>query len=67
MKQLWQQLTDFLHQANLIPLVAILSPCYHYLALRSHDPLLMVMPIALFIALLHFKMVQRAVQANHFT
>ena len=67
MNQMWKRLADFFHQANMIPLVAILSPYHYYLALRSHDPLLVVMPIALFVDLLHFRTVQRAVQANHFT
>ncbi len=67
MNQLWQRLADFLHQANLIPLVVIVSTYHYYQALRSHDPLLVAMPIALFVDLLHFRTVQRAVRANHFT
>jgi hypothetical protein len=67
MNQLWQRFADFLHQANLIPLVVVVSTYHYYQALRSHDPLLVAMPIALFVDLLHFRTVQRAVRANQFT
>ncbi len=66
MNQLWKRFADFLHQANLIPLVVIVSTYHYYQALRSHDPLLVAMPIALFVDLLHFRTVQRAVRANQF-
>jgi hypothetical protein len=67
MNKLWQRFADFLHQANLIPLVVVVSTYHYYQALRSHDPLLVAMPIALFVDLLHFRTVQRAVRANQFT
>lgn len=64
MNQLWQKFADFLHTANLIPLVVVVSTYHYYQALRHHDPLLVALPIALFIDLLHFRTVQRAVQTG---
>ena len=64
MNQLWQRIADFLHRANLIPLVVIVSAYHYFQALRSHDPLLVAIPIALFVDLLHFRTVQRAVRVN---
>ena len=60
----WQKLADFLHTANLIPLVIVVSTYHYYQALRSHDPFLVSLPIALFIDLLHFRTVQRAVKSG---
>ena len=64
MNNMWQKFSDFLHTANLIPLVVIVSTYHYYQALRSHDPFLVSLPIALFIDLLHFRTVQRAVKSR---
>lgn len=64
MAKWWQRFADFLHTANLIPLVIVVSTYHYYQALRSHDPLLVSLPIALFIDLLHFRTVQRAVKSG---
>jgi hypothetical protein len=64
MAKWWQKFADFLHTANLIPLVVVVSTYHYYQALRSHDPLLVSLPIALFIDLLHFRTVQRAVKSG---
>ncbi len=64
MKQTWQKLADFLHTANLIPLVVLVSTYHYYHALRSHDPLLVALPIALFVDLLHYRTVQQAVRCG---
>jgi len=48
----WQKFADFLHTANLIPLVVVVSAYHYNQALRSHDPFLVSLPIALFIDLL---------------
>lgn len=64
MNNLWQKLSDFLHTANLIPLVVVVSTYHYYQALRSHDPFLVSLPIALFIDLLHFRTVERAVKTR---
>jgi septal ring factor EnvC (AmiA/AmiB activator) len=60
----WQRFADFLHTANLIPLVLVVSVYHYYGALSSHDPLLVALPIAFFVDLLHFRTVQRAVQTR---
>lgn len=60
----WQKLADFLHTANLIPLVVLISTYHYYQALRSHDPLLVALPVALFVDLMHFRTVQRAVKSG---
>ena len=60
----WQKLTDFLHTANLIPLVVVVSAYHYNQALRSHDPFLVSLPIALFIDLLHYRTVRRAVRSG---
>lgn len=60
----WQRFADFLHTANLIPLVVVVSTYHYNQALRSHDPLLVSLPIALFIDLLHFRTVQQAVKSD---
>jgi hypothetical protein len=64
MRFLWQSLADFLHSANLIPLVILVSSYHYYRALRSHDPVLVAVPIALFLDLLHFRTVRRAVRSG---
>ncbi len=64
MKNLWQKLADFLHTANLVPLVVLISAYHYYQALRSHDPVLVAVPIALFLDLMHFRTVQRAVKSR---
>ncbi len=64
MTKWWQQFAKFLHTANLIPLVVIISTYHYYQALRSHDPMLIAIPMALFVDLLHFRTVQRAVQTK---
>jgi len=66
MNQSWQKLSDFLHTANLIPLVVIVSTYHYYQALSSHDPFLISLPIALFIDLLHFRTVQQAVKSQDY-
>ena len=58
----WQQLSDFLEQARLIPLVIVVSVYHYYQALATHDPFYVAAPIALFVDLLHFRTVQRAVR-----
>ncbi|HFE65765.1 MAG TPA: hypothetical protein ENJ93_00760 [Chloroflexi bacterium] len=60
----WQKLADFLHTANLIPLVVLVSTFHYYQALRSHDPLFVALPIALFVDLLHFRTVRQAVKSG---
>lgn len=64
MTKWWQKLADFLHTANLIPLVVLISTYHYYQALRSHDPLLVALPVALFVDLMHFRTVQRAVKSG---
>lgn len=64
MSNLWQKLADFLHTANLIPLVVIISVYHYHQALRSHDPFLIALPVALFVDLMHFRTVQRAVKSG---
>jgi hypothetical protein len=64
MSTLWQKLSDFLHKANLIPLVVVVSTYHYYQALRSHDPFFIALPLALFVDLLHFRTVQRAVRSG---
>ncbi|MCP4996971.1 MAG: hypothetical protein GY934_24820, partial [Gammaproteobacteria bacterium] len=64
MTKWWQKLADFLHSANLIPLVVLISTYHYYQALRSHDPLLVALPMALFVDLMHFRTVQRAVRSG---
>ncbi len=64
MKNLWQRFADFLHTANLIPLVILVSSYHYFQALRSHDPVLVAIPIALFVDLLHFRTVQQAVKSR---
>jgi len=64
MTKWWQQFAHFLHTANLIPLVILVSSYHYYAALRSHDPMLIAVPMALFVDLLHFRTVQRAVQTK---
>lgn len=64
MNQSWQKLSDFLHTANLIPLVVIVSTYHYYQALSNHDPFLVSLHIALFIDLLHFRTVQQAVKSQ---
>jgi hypothetical protein len=61
---MWQRFADFLHTANLIPLVVLVSGYHYFQALRSHDPVLVAVPIALFVDLLHFRTVQRAVKSS---
>jgi hypothetical protein len=64
MMKLWQKLSHFLHDANLIPLVVVAS-CYHYFqALNTHDPVLVAVTIALFLDLLHYRTVQWAVKTQ---
>lgn len=64
MSNLWQKLADFLHTVNLIPLVVIISVYHYHQALRSHDPFLIALPVALFVDLMHFRTVQRAVKSG---
>ena len=64
MSRMWQRFADFLHTANLIPLVVLVSGYHYFQALRSHDPVLVAVPIALFVDLLHFRTVQRAVKSS---
>ena len=64
MTALWQKLSDFLHQANLIPLVVIVSVYHYYQALSQHDPFFVAAPMAIFVDLLHFRTVQRAVKTG---
>lgn len=64
MSRMWQKLADFLHTANLIPLVVLVSGYHYFQALRSYDPVLVAVPIALFVDLLHFRTVQRAVKSG---
>jgi len=64
MSNLWQKLAGFLHTANLIPLVVIISVYHYHQALRSHDPFLIALPMALFVDLMHFRTVQRAVKSS---
>lgn len=64
MARWWQRFADFLHTANLIPLVVLVSSYHYFQALRSHDPVLVAVPIALFVDLLHFRTVQQAVKSR---
>ncbi|MCL4267273.1 MAG: hypothetical protein KJ069_29110 [Anaerolineae bacterium] len=64
MAKWWQRFADFLHTANLIPLVVLVSSYHYFHALRSHDPVLVAIPIALFVDLLHFRTVQQAVKSR---
>lgn len=63
----WQKFADFLHTANLIPLVVVVSAYHYYQALRTHDPFWVALPIALFVDLLHFRTVQQAVRTGEGT
>ncbi|MBK8900273.1 MAG: hypothetical protein IPM53_03750 [Anaerolineaceae bacterium] len=60
----WQRFADFLHTANLIPLVVLVSSYHYFQALRSHDPVLVAVPIALFVDLLQYRTVYRAVRSG---
>lgn len=60
----WQRFADFLHTANLIPLVVVVSVYHYHQALRSHDPFLIALPVALFVDLLHYRTVQQAVRSG---
>lgn len=60
----WQRFADFLHTANLIPLVVLVSSYHYFQALRSHDPVLVAVPIALFVDLLQYRTVHRAVRSG---
>lgn len=64
MTKLWQKFADFLHTANLIPLVVLVSSYHYFQALRSHDPVLVAVPMALFVDLLHFRTVEQAVKSH---
>lgn len=64
MARWWQKFADFLHTANLIPLVVLVSSYHYFQALRSHDPVLVAVPMALFVDLLHFRTVQQAVKSH---
>jgi hypothetical protein len=64
MARWWQRFADFLHTANLIPLVVLVSSYHYFQALRSHDPVLVAVPMALFVDLLHFRTVQQAVKSH---
>jgi hypothetical protein len=64
MAKWWQRFADFLHTANLIPLVVLVSSYHYFQALRSHDPALVAIPMALFVDLLHFRTVQQAVKSG---
>jgi uncharacterized coiled-coil DUF342 family protein len=44
--------------------VVLVSGYHYFQALRSHDPVLVAVPIALFVDLLHFRTVQRAVKSS---
>jgi hypothetical protein len=67
MSKWWQKFADFLHTANLIPLVIVVSTYHYYQALRTHDPFWVALPIALFVDLLHFRTVQQAVRTGEGT
>lgn len=62
--KLWEWLSRFLHKADLMPLVVVVSVYHYFQALKSHDPLFVALPIALFIDLLHYRSVQRAVKSS---
>lgn len=62
--KLWDWLARFLHRADLMPLVVVVSVYHYYQALKSHDPIFVALPIALFIDLLHYRSVQRAVKSS---
>lgn len=62
--KLWEWLSRFLHRADLMPLVVVVSVYHYFQALKSHDPLFVALPIALFIDLLHYRSVQRAVKSS---
>lgn len=62
--KLWEWLARFLHKADLMPLVVVVSVYHYYQALKSHDPFLVALPIALFVDLLHYRSVQRAVKSG---
>lgn len=62
--KLWDWLSKFLHRADLMPLVVVVSVYHYFQALKSHDPLFVALPIALFIDLLHYRSVQRAVKSS---
>lgn len=64
MAKWWQRFADFLHTANLIPLVVVVSVYHYHQALRSHDPFLIALPVALFVDLLHYRTVQQAVRSG---
>jgi len=57
----WEGLSQWLHTADLIPVVIVVSTYHYFGALRTHDPLLVAFPIALFVDLLHYRSVSRAV------
>ena len=64
MSILWQKLSDFLHNANLIPLVIVASSYHYFQALNSHGPVLVAVTAALFLGLLHYRTVQGAVETQ---
>ena len=62
--QIWNKLSDFLHHAQLIPLVIVVEAWHYYAVLSSHDHLLAAVPLALFLDLLHFRTVQQAIETK---
>lgn len=60
----YDRLALWLEKFNLIPLVVVVSVYHYYQALALHDPFYIAAPIALFVDLLHYRTVQRAVNTQ---
>ena len=62
----WNRFSDFLHHAQLIPLVVIVEGYHYYVVLSSHDSIWAALPLALFLDLLHFRTVKQAIETKKF-
>lgn len=64
LKKLWNNLSDFLHNAQLIPFIVAVSGYHYFQVLGSHDKPWTAAPTAIFLDLLHYRTVQQAVETK---
>jgi len=60
----WRGVSSWLHTADLVPIVVIVSTYHYFGALETHDPKWVAFPVALFVDLLHYRSVSRAVKSG---
>jgi peptidoglycan hydrolase CwlO-like protein len=60
----WNNLSDFLHQARLIPFIIAVSGYHYFQVLKTHDEVFTAWPVAIFLDLLHYRTVQQAVETR---